>query len=167
MKPGSIRFDRPIDEILKSKINPYQFDVGILKDGPHRVPGKGRKSYAGLSARRTGREIDGTLSSVSASARAQLGVNYLTKPFEKKSSDAIKFLNAFFKLAFGDNKLAMKKRCENAIQAVVRNPILKGSYGRNKRITARIKGFSKKFIDTAQLFRGITARVRVTLGKKR
>jgi hypothetical protein len=47
----------------------------------------------------------------------------------------------------------------NAIQAIVRNPILRGDYGRNNLFTQKVKGFNRLMIDTGQFFNNIKARV--------
>lgn len=159
---NEMHLDRPLDEILRGKLTPYSFEVGILHDGPHYAPLDGKpKQYAGGKARRQSRSlINGSLSSVSRDVRRHLGFNYLTRPFKKKHSDIVRFTHQFFKMAFGTGKVAKRKRCENLLQAVVRNPILRGDYGRNSRLTAKIKGFNRKLIDTAQFFKSIAARVR-------
>ncbi len=54
----------------------------------------------------------------------------------------------------------MRKRCENLLQAIVRNPILRGEYGKQGRSTTRTKGFYSPMIDTAQLFKSIKASVK-------
>lgn len=165
MIAARMKLRKPIDQILKGKVEPYTFEVGILQDGPHkaaRSKAKGLKNYAGGPARKTGTRIDGTLSEISASARKQTGVNYLTAPFKKQNDDAVKLMRAFFDMVFNEGKATKKKRLENLIQAVVRNPIMRGTYGGNKKVTREIKGFSRKFIDTAQLFKGIKARVKFT-----
>lgn len=166
MKLKSIKLDRPLDQVLKGRVEPYSFEVGILKDGPHKSAlgqKRGFKTYAGGPARKTSRKVDGTLSEISANARRELGVNYLTAPFKKKNDDAVKMLRGFWQLVFGEGKLQKKKRLENLIQAVVRNPILRRTYGRNKKVTREIKGFDRKFVDTAQLFKAIRAKVRVSI----
>jgi hypothetical protein len=161
-----IKFDRPIGEVLKKKIEPFTLEVGVLNDAPHYqpAPGKKMKTYAGGLARRVGRVPSGkSIAEVGASARKQLGVNYLTKPFKgsRKSRDAIKVMNEFWKVVFGgQGNKSTTRRLENALQAVIRNPITRGDYGKNKALTAKIKGSKRKFIDTAQLFKAIVARVR-------
>jgi hypothetical protein len=158
-----LEFKRPIGQVLQGRINPYTFEVGVLKDKPHKKPGKGMKPFAGGPARRIGREYDGkTMSEVSADARASLKTNYLIRAFRsKKNKEAIDMMLCFWQLVFGESKLAKKKRLENLIQAVVRNPLTRAEYGRNKKHTSFIKKSSRKFIDTGQLFNSITARVRV------
>lgn len=172
MKAGSIRLNRPLRQTLKGRIEPYEFEVGILRDGPHYRAATGRprptlKTFAGGPARRTSRSIDGTLSGVSKSIRENLGINYLTEPFKKRNDDAVKLLQGFFKFVFAEKKQNHQKRVENLVQAVVRNPILRGDYGSNSPLTAKIKGFDRLFIDTAQLFRAITARVKINSAARR
>ncbi len=159
-----ITLDKRFKKNVQGKFGKYKFEVGILQDGPHYnakrgVPGlKGQevlKSYAGGPARQQTRQSDTTLSNVSKEFREHLGINYLTEPFKKRTSDIIKFSNEFFKLVFGRSQ---KKRCENLLQAIVRNPILRGDYGSNSALTVKIKGFDRKGIDTAQLFKSIKAR---------
>jgi hypothetical protein len=147
----------------------YSFEVGVLQDGEHLKPKRGVRglkgqdvlsSYAGGPIRQKSSESSGMMiSDVSAALRERLGVNYLLKPFKDKSSDIIKFSTEFFKLCFGKTQ---PKRLENLLQAIVRNPMLRGDYGPNSKITKKIKGFDRATIDTAQLFRSITAAVKGT-----
>lgn len=112
-------------------------------------------SYAGGPVRKMSRKPGAlSVSEVSAANRDRLGFNYLSEPFKKASSDIVRFSREFFRLAFGRSE---KKRAENLIQAIVRNPILRGDYGSNTTKTQRIKGFDRKMIDTAQLFKSIKA----------
>lgn len=162
------QFRKPLGQILKGKIEPYAFEVGILRDGPHKSAAsknKGLKSYAGGPARRTGNKVNGTLGDISKEVRSFLGVNYLKKPFQSKSDATTKLATNFLDFALNEGKSSKIKRLENLVQAVVRNPILRGAYGRNSKITADIKGFNRKLIDTAQFFKAIQARVVLT-GKK-
>lgn len=162
MRAGSVKFQRPIGQVLRGKIEAYTFDVGILKDGPHRAPAskdKGLKTFAGGPARKVrGRSYD-KLSDVSRDVQRNSGIKIYRQPFRRKSDDAVRMLKAFFQLVFNEGKTAKMKRLENLIQAVVRNPILRGTYGRNKKVTADNKGFNRKFIDTAQFFKAIRAKV--------
>ena len=137
----------------------YTFNVGVLQDGPHKDPGKGLKSYAGGPARRTGVKSTQLISEVSEKLRKQTGINFYTKPFKsKKNADILRFTKSFFDLC---GKRTSSKRVENLLQAIVRNPIARGDYGSNSEVTKKIKGFDRFMIDTAQLFRRITAKVQV------
>lgn len=157
-----------LDSRFKRKVvgmfGKYEFEVGILKDGPHKEPLGGSAdlgasvtgSYAGGPIRKKSRFNSGLqISEVSEANRKRLGINYLSEPFKRESDDIIKFTQAFFKLVFG---ASTKKRAENLLQAIVRNPILRGEYGPQSDATTAIKGFNRPMIDTAQLFRAITAR---------
>ena len=164
---------------LRGRFGKYEFEVGILQDKPHYWPSYGPTSklakespprtglYAGGPVRKIfrgsykGRPYSNdSIADVSRQNRDRLGFNYLAKPFENKSTDIMKFTKEFFRLAFGKSE---KKRCENLLQAIVRNPILKGDYGPQSERSFKTKGFNRPMIDTAQLFKAIKARANVRL----
>lgn len=156
-----IQLDNRFKKKVQGMFEKYEFQVGILNNGPHREAqdkDKGLSTYAGGPTRKKSRGSAQSIADVSEANRKRMRVNYLTAPFKKRSSDIIKFSNEFFKLVFGRSE---KKRAENLLQAVVRNPILRGDYGKNSSFTAQNKGFNRLLIDTAQLFRSIVARARV------
>lgn len=131
----------------------------MAQDAPLAQYGKAQnlKTYAGGPARKQSRTPSGmTIADISEANRDRLGFNYIRAPFRKRSSDIIKFSNTFFQLAFGRGKI---KRAENLLQAIVRNPILRGDYGSNTGATQDIKGFNRLMIDTSQLFKAIKARI--------
>lgn len=164
-----LKLGKSFAEKVQARYDRFRMEVGILEDGPHKEPmerpggpenfQKNLGTYAGGPVRKKSR-VDGplTVAGVSAANRDRLGINYLTEPFKKTDSDIIKFYNAFFKMASGRSN-SMKKRVENLLQAIVRNPILRGEYGRQARATTKEKGFYRPMIDTAQLFKAIRARV--------
>lgn len=164
--PLTIKLANGFKERLKGRFNKYEFQVGVIEDGPHYLPKKGQRglggrditsAFAGGPVRKKSRKPSGlTLSQVSKENRKNLGFNYLKKPFQQKNTDIIRFTNEFFKYAFGRSE---PRRLTNLLQAIVRNPILKGNYGANSALTQKIKGFNRKMIDTAQLFRAIKAKV--------
>lgn len=146
----------------------YEFEVGILDDGPYKTPKRGARGlegsdvvtqFAGGKVRKKSSENSGmTISQVAKENRERLDFNFWTEPFKDKNSDIIKFSNEFFKLVFG---YGSKKRAENLLQAIVRNPILRGDYGENSELTQKIKGFNRFMIDTGQMFKAIKARCTV------
>ncbi len=156
-------------ERVQARYDRFRMEVGILEDAPHKEPKRGahglkgedvKSSYAGGPVRKKSSKDSGvTIAQVSVANRERLGFNYLTAPFHLKDSTIVKFSEAFFKMASGKAS-SMKKRVENLLQAIVRNPILRGDYGSNTAHTQRIKGFNRKMIDTAQLFKAIKARVK-------
>jgi hypothetical protein len=167
-----IKFQRGVRKQLLGRFGKYQFEVGILENKPHYQAqpdgplnmGENLKTFAGGPARRQTRVPSGiSVAEVSKENRARLGFNYLKVPFKNKSADIVKFSREFFKIAFGKSE---KRRAENLLQAIVRNPILRGDYGGNTRGTAIAKGFDRHMIDTAQLFKSIRARC-IVKGLKR
>lgn len=156
-----LKLDKRFAKKAKGMFGKYDFEVGILRNAPHREAqskNEGLSSYAGGPIRKATRSSNQSIAAVSEANRKRMGVNYLTAPFKKRSSDIIKFSNEFFKLVFGRSE---KRRAENLLQAVVRNPILRGDYGDNSEKTKKIKGFNRYLIDTAQIFKAIRARTKV------
>jgi hypothetical protein len=155
-----IQLDKRFTKKTKGVFEKYSFEVGILVDSVHKeaVPSS-LKSFAGGPARRTSNRSSGVMvSEVSEHLRKRFG-NFYTLPFSSgKNKDILNFTKSFFDLCAGRSQA---KRCENMLQAIVRNPILRGDYGRNSKITANIKGFNRLMIDTAQFFKSITAKVKV------
>lgn len=150
---------------LKGRIEQYDFDVGVFDDKPHMNPVEhGRfetpqlKNYAGGPVRRTSRE-KGELSigEVLVENMKRLNINLLSRPFQERNSDILKFTAEFLKMV--TKRQASLKRLENLLQAIVRNPILKQEYGPNDPATADAKGFDRHLFDTGQMFRAIRARV--------
>lgn len=158
-------FSRPIKEVLRKKVEAFTLEMGVIQDKAHKLPGKGMKTLAGGPARRISSRPDGkTIAEVSKDARTKLGINYLTLPWRgsTKNRDAIQMMKVFWKLVFGEGKLQSKVQLENALQACIRNPLTRGDYGRNSKLTSKIKKSSRKFIDTGQLFNAIRAKVRIS-----
>jgi hypothetical protein len=163
-----LKLDGRFKKNVAGRFGKYTFEVGVLDDAAYKKPAIGKRglhgadvltSYAGGPARKATSVDSGmNVSDISKANRDRLGFNYLSKPFSKKSSDIIKFTNEFFKLAFGRSQ---KRRAENLLQAIVRNPILRGDYGHNSPLTQKIKGFDRQMIDTSQLFQAIKAKCKV------
>ncbi len=165
-----IIFDKRFKKNLQGRFGKYDFQVGVLDDGPHKLAKRGERgqkgqdvltTYAKKPARKKSTVNSGlSISEISKLNRERLGFNYLSKPFQGRgnNADIIKFVDAFFKLVFGRSE---KKRAENLLQAVVRNPIQRGDYGNNSDLTQKIKGFDRYMVDTAQLFKAIKAACKV------
>lgn len=159
-----IVMDKRFAKKLARKIESYTFDVGVIEDKPHRLaqhtPILGQPNlglYAGGPVRKATRENSGkSIGDVLVENMERIGKNILVEPFKDKSSDMMKFTKAFLTSAFANKT---PNRIKNLLQAVVRNPILKGEYGPNSAFTADAKGFDRHLIDTGQTFKAIKARV--------
>ncbi len=160
-----IKLDSRFKKQVKGIFEKYEFTVGIA-DGPHYAAKRGVRgehgqdvltAYASGPARKLDKtKVDGKISEIADKFREHLGINFWTAPFEKQNSDVIRFIDDFFKYCFGKSE---QKRLTNSLQAVVRNPILRKDYGRNSKVTQAIKAFDRLGIDTAQMFKAITATV--------
>lgn len=160
-----LQLSKSFGKKLKSKIERYEFEVGVLDDKPHRDPVEhglfdepALGNYAGGPIRKATRTAGAlSIGEVLVANMERLNINLLAKPFQDENSDIIKFTRAFLQNIAGKTSL---KRVENLLQAIVRNPILKQEYGTNSTHTADAKGFDRHLIDTAQTFKAIKARAK-------
>lgn len=170
----NLKLDKRFTKNVRGRFEAYSFDVGVLKDSHYKRAkvgsrGKGgrdvRASYAGGPVRKKSSRDSGLMiSEVSKENRDRLGFNYLSKPFEERSSKIMQFTKEFFRIV---RDKSQPRRLVNLLQAIVRNPILRGEYGSNSALTQKIKGFNRPMIDTAQLFKSITARAVKNSGVRR
>lgn len=185
MATVTLRIDGRFKKQLRATIGRYTADAGFLEDKPHKKPitrqGARKaawkkagskvvspraavnlgtyKTYAGGPARRTGRGTNGTIQSVSEDLRRRTGINIFTAPFKTpKNKELVRFANKFLQRLFRPSKIS-QRQVENLLTAIVRNPIVRGDYGRNSRATVKIKGFNRFMIDTAQMVRNIKGRL--------
>lgn len=175
-----LKLDRRFYKQAKGVYERYQFDVGVLQDKNHKYPlSKGaaikrlEKKGAGVSdltkylfttlaggpARRLGKKSPQSVAQVSEDLRKRTGINFYTKPFRSKGNrDILKFVRRFMEVCSGRGQV---RQLENLLQAIIRNPIVRGDYGGNSDATAKSKGFNRFMIDTGQLFKAIVAKVKV------
>ena len=162
-----LELSRSLQKTLQGKFNKYEFEVGIIQDKQYKLPVEFNQSqtnssevltkFAGATVRKASRKnSDKTVSEISREMRDKY--DYLVSPFKRKDTAIQKLIKDFFSFAFGRSE---KKRLENTLQAVVRNPILKKQYGRNTQATINHKGFDHVMMDTAQFFKAIKAKVKV------
>lgn len=147
-----------IGKTISKQIGNYNFEVGILSDQPKKMRKKGSsKSYAGLKVSATGKASQ-KVSLAEVAKYTDNQFKWLKKPFTlPKNKEVIAVVKEIALQVFG-KKSTDNKRLENAVQAVIRNPILRGDYGNNAPSTVKQKGFNKLGIDTAQMFKAIKAK---------
>lgn len=152
---------------LQSRVEQYQFEVGILDDRDHKNPVHAMLhqepqlgSYAGGPVRKTSSESSGkSIGDVFVENQERLNLDLLREPFQKKDAEIIRFTTYFLKY-LAEVKGSSIRRVENLLQAIVRNPILNQEYGQNNSTTADNKGFDRHLIDTGQTFKAIKARAK-------
>lgn len=150
---------------LKGRVEKYNFEAGILSDKPHKEPiqhgvfeSPQLTNYAGGPARKLSRNIsDKSTADILVANSERLNIDLLRDPLKDESSDINKFTTAFLKYVTTEKNI---KRVENLLQAVIRNPILRGDYGTNSGATARFKGFNRHLIDTGQMFKSIMVKAK-------
>lgn len=161
-----IELSKGLQKRIRGVFEKYEFEVGVLTDRPHFQAEQAElykepdlKTFAGGQARKISKvRSELTIGEIFVENMKRLNIDLLREPFKKKDAEINKLIREFFRFAFGKSEA---KRLENTLQAVVRNPILRQDYGNNKASTADAKGFDRHLIDTAQMFRAITAKVRI------
>ena len=143
--------------VLQKAIEKYSFDVGILDPVETRSGVKDtRKELAGGPAR-IGQKDGGNMADLARELQEDYG--WLTEPFESDTNkDILDFADTYVKEVTKE-KGSNTRRLENLMQAIVRNPILRGDYGKNSKFTEKKKGFNRLMIDTGTFFNSIKARI--------
>ena len=141
---------------LAFKLDKYQVQVGLLEDKKRKQPKFGEfKSYAGKTLLREGKVSAGD-SLVEVAESLDRKYKWLRKPFLiKNNKEVVMVLNDIVKDMNGQD---LKQRILNGFQAVVRNPILRGEYGKNTTSWAKKKGFNQLLMMTGQFFKNVKAR---------
>lgn len=166
-----VKLDPKFASKLKKRVEGYQFEVGILdKNQVHRDPKRGVRglrgqdvlsTYAGGPVRRAERSSKTgiTTAQVAKNVMQTTGINWLRAPFKDRSNRDIREFAKFYLKSIFRKPESNRNRLQNLMQAIVRNPILRGDYGHNKELTRKIKTFDRLLIDTGQMFKAIRARV--------
>lgn len=162
-----LEFSKSFAKKLKGRVERYEFEVGILEDKPHREPMEhglfgepNLTTYAGGPVRKATRTAGPqSVGEVLVQNMERLNINLLLRPFQEKNSDILKFTKSFMEMITTRPNMP-KKRLENLLQAIVRNPILRKEYGNNSSSTADNKGFDRHLFDTGQMFKEIKARAK-------
>lgn len=152
---------------LKTAIEGQGFVVGVLQNKDHKevkdknqgLTGYNEKVFLNGWARRTTSKIDGTVQEIGGELQDMF--SWLSKPFQdgnEKQKEIQLFAKAFLSEVQKGEKPSVN-RSRNLVQAIVRNPILRGDYGGNSELTKLKKGFDRLMIDSGQFFNSIRAAV--------
>lgn len=155
-----MKIDVKVAEAFRQRIGAYEIDVGILRDMAPAQPAPksaGFKNLAGGPALKIKGNALGSLSDVAQ--ELDVRHNWLLAPWHNPGNkEVLRVVEEFSKVL--TNKNQNFRRLENAAQAVVRNPILRGEYGDNTQETAEAKGFNRLLIRTGRFFGSIKAKAR-------
>ncbi len=146
-------------EQLRKDYAQFEFDTGIIEDKPEPLPKYGEhvgKQIGGISPLKKGSKSGTMVSEVAK--RFEEAYNWLISPWRKESNrDVLAVITDYSRYLA---KPGNDNRLRNAIQAVIRNPILRGEYGDNRAETAKKKGFNKLMVATGTFFNSIKAVVK-------
>ena len=155
-----------IEELQKS-MDSYDIQVGVFTNVPRKKPISGPKAKIGIlagGAIRRSRTDPTPSMSADVAAKLNQKFHWLDRPFKSSNNKSLEILSftKYFVTAIGQGKkdASTLKRIGNLMQAIVRNPILRGDYGRNSSEYAKLKGFNRLLFDTGQFFKSITAKVK-------
>lgn len=154
-----MRIKNDITKKIARRVGNYNFEVGILNNEKKRLAKTGSsKSFAGMKISASGKTSkDKSLVEV-AGILEKYYFKWLRAPFKlAQNEDVGRVVKEMSRQIFGKSSIDNKK-LENAVQAVIRNPILRGDYGNNKQSVIKRKGFDKLGISTGQFFKAIKAK---------
>ena len=151
--------DFKIDDLgrfVQKDLDKYESEVGILEDKPAaKWKGPQRTLYGGPANKQAGQNKETTLRALMS--KFNTTYNILLAPWRLPNNKDV--LNVVKKMADDIAKGgALKNDFINAMQAVVRNPILRGDYGENTKETEKAKGFNRLMINTGKFFSNIKVR---------
>lgn len=141
---------------LSFKLAKYEVQVGLLENKQRKKPKFNEfKNYAGKKLLREGGASKGA-SLVKVAEYLDTRYKWLRKPFLlRNNKEVVVVINDIIKDMNGKGD---KQRILNGFQAVARNPILRGEYGKNNNKWAKKKGFNDLLMMTGQTFKSIKAR---------
>lgn len=152
---------------LQAQIDKYDIQVGVFDNIPRKKPINGKNggvsTLAGGPIRKTRPAVYPSMS-MEVAEDLQAKFHWLDRPFRasnEKSKDIVRFTDYFIaSICKEDRSAAALRRISNLIQAIVRNPITRGDYGRNSAKYAKVKGFNRLLFDTGQFFKSIVGKVK-------
>ena len=151
--------DFKIDDLgrfIQKDLDKYESEVGILEDKPAaKWKGPQRTWHGGPANLQAGQNKETTLRALMAKFNATY--NILLAPWQSaENKDVLLVIKTMAEdIAKGG---ALKNDFISAMQAVVRNPILRGDYGDNTKATEATKGFNRLMINTGKFFSNIKVR---------
>lgn len=145
-----------LTNFVGKRLGKYEVEVGILEDGPEKKWKREQKNLAGGPANKTaGTNKNVTLREVFA--KWNLRYQLLLAPLRAAGNKDVEEVIGRMVADLGTLG-RLKQQFLNAVQALIRNPITRGEYGRNSKAWAKAKGFNRLLINTGAMFKAIKAR---------
>jgi hypothetical protein len=137
-----------IGDVLKKLVEGYEINVGVLEDYDHKnVKGGTAKKFHGTVGRRTGRKIG--ISGQELGGYLEDNYGWLDIPFQIDSNkEILDFAQVYIQSM--DDIPSREARIKSLAMAIIRNPILRGDYGKKDNGGVRL-------VDTGQFFNSIKA----------
>lgn len=141
---------------LQKRIRRYDVMAGVVEDGPEKKWKRERKDFHGGPANKTaGNSKKSTLREVFA--KWNLRYQLLLAPLRAEGNkDVVEVIGRM--VADLGTSGRQRQQFLNAVQALIRNPIMRGDYGKNSKEWAKAKGFNRLLINTGAMFNAIKAR---------
>ena len=109
-----IELSKSFKKKLQSRIEKYEFEVGILEDKAHLEPKDEQTVYAGGPVLKRSRiKSPQTTGDIFIENQERLNINLLSRPFQEKNSDILKFTKAFLELVTGGKASVMQVRTKH------------------------------------------------------
>lgn len=152
--------DRPISELaefIRREIDSYDMSVGIFEDAPKQIPDR-KKGLTADGRSHVKGESDSPETLTDIARYLEDRFHWLTDPVNNMDENEIGEVIKFIIWNMEANEYSTIQ-IENALKALILNPIMRHEYGRNSPSTIKEKGFDYLLKDTWQLMRAISARV--------
>ncbi len=145
-----------LTSFIGKRLGKYDVEVGVFEDEKAAKWKKARKNFHGGPANKiAGRSDKTTIKEVFA--KWNLRYQLLLAPLRAEGNkDVVEVIGRM--IADLGTLGKQKKEFLNAVQALIRNSIMRGDYGENSRKWAKAKGFNRLLINTGEMFKAIKAR---------
>lgn len=141
---------------MQYQLGKYETEVGLLSDTARKEPKYGAfKQYAGKTLLQISHKKS-TVTNVQVAEKLDKQYKWLASPFLNPNNKEV--VDVVNEIVADMNQQGDKQRILNGMRAVVRNPILRGEYGKNSAKWAAVKGFNDLLMMTGQFFKAIEAR---------
>lgn len=173
------KLDNRFKARFTARFEQYEFQAGVmpsdgekkhyeaksitLKSGKRKKRKSAFTTVDGMTARKRRGYLFGnepTIKQIYQFACRYVRSDIVKDPFLSPNSGPMRKLSkALSKFFQADRPMAQRRKVEDAMLNVIRDPIKKKNYRPNSRAWAKVKGFNRALFDTGQLYRSFKAKV--------